>query len=153
MHTQGSAQHKDHTLHHHFTLSSKRRLNVTLANISGQSYWVWSFIQQTFIITSLCQAPHRKTCPFPSRRSWTCGWRELATTKLGDNRDSHHSPQGSPELGYVTRSSGVRASHTHVDPEDELESGLEARVEGRWAPQRWKVRGDKVGSEKCSPDI
>ena len=69
------------------------------------------------------------------------------------DRDSHHSPQGSPELAYVTRSSGVKASHIHVDPEDELESGLEARVEGRWALQRCKVRRDKVGSEKCSPDI
>ena len=100
VHAQRSAQHQDHTLHHHFTLSSKRRLNVTLANISGQSYWVWTFIQQTFIITSVCQAPHRKTQPVPSRRSWTCERRELATTKLGDNRQKQSSqPPREPRAG------------------------------------------------------
>ena len=52
VHIQVSAWHQDHTLHQNFTLSSKRRLNATLANILGQSYWVWTFIQQAFKTTS-----------------------------------------------------------------------------------------------------
>ena len=90
VHTQGSGRHQDHTLHPHFTLSSKR-LSVTISNIFGSSDGVWTFIQQTFIITNLCQAPHRKTQPVPSRRSWNYGRRELATTKLGDDRQRRSS--------------------------------------------------------------
>ena len=143
VHTQESAQHQDHTLHHHFTPSSKRRFNVTLANILGQSDGFWTFIQQTFIITSLWQAPYRKTCPVPSRCSWTCGQRELVTTKLGDNRRRQSSqPPRDPRAGLCNSEQWSQASHTHVDPEDELES---VRPGGQ---SRRKMGSVKVQSER-----
>ena len=77
------------------------------------------------------------------------------------DRDGQHSSHGSSEQRRVTQSSGVRASHTHVDPEKMSwsQSGLEqAREEETWecipssgrggGEQKCAVRCDKVQSEK-----
>lgn len=99
----------------------------------------------------------RKTEPIPSR-SWQTHKRiEKTTPKLWDtktlDRGASTAPTGAQSRGVLTRSSRVRASHTHVDPEEMSwsQSGLaEAREEVRWVysqqreghPQRCKVRGD-----------
>ena len=100
MHTQGSAQHQDHTLHHHFTLLNKRRLNVTLANISGQSYWVWSFIQQTFIITEeSVPGSSQKDMSFPLQALMNLWAKRISNHKIGRQQRQSSQPPREPRAG------------------------------------------------------
>ena len=94
-----------------------------------------------------------ETQPSPSRSLWTRGGREAATPSLGDtetlNRGSQHSPtEHRVEPG--TRSCGVRASRTCVEPEKMswCRSGLaEAREEGRRECVPGRGRGTHEGAE------
>ena len=120
---------KDHTLHHHFTFPPKKRLSVTLLDIVSQADWVWTFIQQAFVTTILCQAPHwwqeDTACPLQELMNYL-GKRKRhpkIVRHQGIRQRKSAQPQGT-EQRYVTQSRGVRASHMDVDQpwEDKLES-------------------------------
>lgn len=115
VHTRGSPTPGSHTASP-LQSFSERRLNVTLSNILHQSDWVWTFIQQTFIITSPGPGSSQKDTACPLQGLMNVLGKRISNQKTWEtmDRDSQHSPQGSPEQRCATLSSGVRASHTHT---------------------------------------
>ena len=79
VHTQGSGQHQDHTLHPHFTLSSKR-FSVTISNI-------FQSIQQGLNIHSTNFHNH-KSVPGSSQKDTACPLQGLMN--LWAKRTSNH---------------------------------------------------------------